>query len=276
MSVSAQYNPSLFRLDDRVAIVVGGSGGGMGTETCRALIEAGARLSIIDKSADHIDKAMDELGADHVVATAVADVTRRGTIEAAMDEIIATNGRVDVLINVAGGTLPMAWGRLEDADEQAFDQMLELNFRYSVKAASRVARNMIARGEPGAIVNFGSVSAFAAAPLHGVYGAAKSGLMAMTRTMAVEWAEHRIRVNCLAPGAVASPRIAGTGIRIQGDAMARLMSPSEIAPAALFLASDAAAAITGQTLYVDAGVTARSPGGSLSDHAESARKHGRL
>lgn len=275
MPQSSPYS-SIFRLDGRVAVVVGGSGGGMGTETCRALVQAGARLSVIDKTEQHIAQALDALGPDSVATTATADVTQRGAVEAALDEIIAANGRVDILVNVAGGTLPSAWGRLEDPDPAAFDQMIELNLRYSVVASSHVARDMIARGEGGAIVNFGSVSARTSAPLHGVYGAAKAGLMAMTRTMAVEWAEHGIRVNCLAPGAVRSPRIAGTGIRIQGDAMARFLEPSEVAPVAVFLCSNAGSGITGQTLYVDAGVTARSPGGSLSDHAESARKHGRL
>ena len=124
---------------------------------------------------------------------------------------------------------------------------------------------MLEQGTGGAIVSIASVSGLSSAPLHAAYGAAKAGLIALTRTLAVELASSGIRVNAVAPGAVLTPRVAErqTEERRAESArsipMARYAEPEEIAKAVVFLASDLASYVTGQTLVVDGGATAQFP-----------------
>jgi NAD(P)-dependent dehydrogenase (short-subunit alcohol dehydrogenase family) len=127
------------------------------------------------------------------------------------------------------------------------------------------------------MVNFASISALRSAPFHGPYGVAKRGVMAMTETMAIEWARHGIRVNVVAPGGVSTPR---TSQYSAGAASARpsaasdglrRMTPSEIAAAVTFLASDLAAGISGQTLIVDSGMTCKNPAGGVTEYASIMR-----
>ena len=130
---------------------------------------------------------------------------------------------------------------------------------------------MIERGLGGSIVNVASVSGLRSAPFHGHYGAAKAGVIALTQTMAVEWAPHRIRVNAVAPGSVLSPRVAALG---KGPAHfntpcdgRRSLDPSEIAKGILFLSSDLASGVSGQTLTIDAGLACGNPVGTLVEMA---------
>lgn len=243
----------------------------MGGETARALLEAGAHLGIIDRTDELVAEAREELGSRELVG-ASADVTNAGEVVHALNGVIGRLGGIDILVNVAGGTTPASWGPLTDESSgPAFDAMISLNLRYVMEASVQAARHMMTSGG-GAIVNFASISALASAPFHAAYGAAKAGLMAMTRTMAVEWAEHSIRVNCVAPGAVASPRTAGTALNVADDAVARFLSPSEVAAVVLFLCTPLSQGINGQTISVDGGASARSPLGTVDSYAESARK----
>jgi NAD(P)-dependent dehydrogenase (short-subunit alcohol dehydrogenase family) len=132
---------------------------------------------------------------------------------------------------------------------------------------------MIGAGHPGSIINFASIAALHSAPFHGPYGAAKRGVMAMTETMAIEWARYGIRVNVVAPGGVATPRASKYGggpnaerNNAMGDGLRR-MTPPEVASAVLFLVSDLAAGVSGQTLVVDSGLSCKNPAGGVTEYA---------
>ena len=138
---------------------------------------------------------------------------------------------------------------------------MHLNLRYFFLVAQEAARTFIHRGQPGAIVGIASVDGQRAAPMRGIYGAAKAGLISLVQTMAVEWAPHHIRVNAIAPGHIVTPRLFDTPQRAEHYATSLLPArqrgtADDIGKAALFLASDMARYITGTTLDVDGGLLA--------------------
>ena len=132
---------------------------------------------------------------------------------------------------------------------------------------------MIAQGEGGAICSVASVSGMGAAPHHGAYGAAKAGVIALTRTQAIEWLRHGIRVNAVAPGAVLTPRILAYGVKDNSSADGRrAVTSREVADAMMFLLSPLASGITGVTVPVDSGVSANNALGGFSHFAASAER----
>jgi 3-oxoacyl-[acyl-carrier protein] reductase len=154
-----------------------------------------------------------------------------------------------------------AWGSLLETTADIWDQQMNLNLRYFFLVARQVAESLIRRDQPGAIVGIASVDGQRAAPMRGVYGAAKAGLISLVQTMAVEWAAHRIRVNAIAPGHIVTPRMYDTPQRAELYSASLLPmrhrgTPDDIGRAALFLASDMARYITGTTLDVDGGLLA--------------------
>ena len=142
-----------------------------------------------------------------------ADLMDAGAAAQVVDQVLARMGRIDILVNVAGGTRHHQWSPLEDSPDSLFRDVFALNLDYVLRVSADTARHMIARGDGGAIVNFASISALHGAPYHGPYGAAKAAISAITETMAVEWARHRIRVNAIAPGSVRTPRCAKITLR---------------------------------------------------------------
>jgi 3-oxoacyl-[acyl-carrier protein] reductase len=172
-------------------------------------------------------------------------------------------GPIRHLVNVVGGALPDDWHRAVDYDMAAFDRLVARNFRYAVVSCREVARGLITASLHGSIVNVSSAAA-RGTPLLAAYGASKAGLESFSRTMALEWAGRGIRVNLVAPGTVRTPR---AGQNELADLAAKTIplqrrgDPIDIANAALFLLSDLAGYITGQTLAVDGGSTLGGPGG---------------
>ena len=153
---------------------------------------------------------------------------------------------------------------LELSDED-WDASFDLVLRHLFLLAQAVGRRMVDQRTGGSIVSIASVSGLSSAPRHAAYGAAKAGVIALTRTLAVELAESGVRVNAVAPGAVLTPRVAQsqTAERRAESArsipMGRYAAPEEIARPVVFLASDLASYVTGQTLVVDGGATAQFP-----------------
>jgi 2-deoxy-D-gluconate 3-dehydrogenase len=178
-----------------------------------------------------------------------------------MAAVVAHFGRIDVLVNNAGYNKV---GKILDYDEELYDLIVDANLKNVFFCSQIAARQMIAQGKGGNIVNISSQAGVVGAPERGPYSGAKGGVNNLTRTMAAEWAEYQIRVNAVAPTVTRSP-LAETAMR-ESQAFAdavktknllrgALAEPEEMSAPVIFLASDAAAMITGHTLVVDGGWT---------------------
>jgi len=269
MTGTIEYGRSLA---GKRVVIVGAGGEGMGLATTRAAIRAGAAVVGLDRNQEELDKTVGRLGAAAGFTGLVADVSVAGEVVAAID-VAAGGGPIDVLVNLAGGTRPGEWRRVEQQDTALLRSTINLNLEYMFDACIAASAHMRAAGG-GAIVNFSSVSATTSSPYNAAYGIAKAGVESLTQTLAVEWAEYGIRVNAVSPGATATPKIlaslpAAFDISEQ-EPIARVLDPSEIADVVVFLASDQSRGVNGQVLPVDGGRTARCPLGSLTAFADFA------
>jgi NAD(P)-dependent dehydrogenase (short-subunit alcohol dehydrogenase family) len=252
-----------FRLDGAVAVVTGGASG-IGRATVLALSAAGARVVIADRDGDAAGRLAEEMTAQGAAAFAVpVDISREKEIDALFAEVLRREGQIDVLVNNAGAAIrrPATELPLED-----WDKVVAVNMTGTFLCARAAARAMIEAGQGGAIVNLASIMGLSGGGLYPnvSYQATKGAIVNMTRALAVEWAPHRIRVNAVAPTYVRTqliaPILAQPELVAKIEAMtplARLAEPEEVAAAILFLASPAAAMITGHTLPVDGGFLAQ-------------------
>jgi NAD(P)-dependent dehydrogenase (short-subunit alcohol dehydrogenase family) len=255
------------RLDGQVAVVVGAASGGMGGATALAVADAGADVVVIDVRDDICAEIVAEIEAAGGRALGLtADARSTQEVRAAFDAVAEHFGPPSCLVNVAGGTRPETWARIEETSDEVMSAAIELNFGAMFRCCREGATRMMAAGRGGSIVNFASISGLRAAPYHATYGAAKAAMMAMTQSMANEWGDHGIRVNAIAPGRVLTARTkAMIGLEWDGDRGNLLpgdFPTEEVASVVLFLASDLASSVTGQTIAVDRGVTARHPMGA--------------
>ena len=249
-------------LAGKVAMVVGAGGGGHGTSTSLAVAEAGADLVAVDISEEQVKDTERQVTAQGGrCLSIVADVRKKSEVERIVSQALKEHGAIHCLANIVGGMQPGQWFGMLDYPEDIFDDVQNLNLRYAFLTCQAVARSMVERGIPGAIVNVSSVSALPTAPGHGPYGAAKAGLIALSRTMAMEWGHLGIRVNVVAPGAMWTPRASGAGA-IDNSAktvpLARRGTPQDVASAILYLLSDLSAYITGHVIPADGGLTSKS------------------
>jgi NAD(P)-dependent dehydrogenase (short-subunit alcohol dehydrogenase family) len=254
MSTEATF----FGLVGKKALIIGG-GQGMGESSALFLARAGCDVALVDVVPDRADAVGEKIAAlgrrSFTIAGDVLDDTQIPLIVA---EAEAKLGGLDIMVSIVGAA---AWGSLLETTADIWDQQMHLNLRYFFLVAKEVAQSLIRRGQPGAIVGIASVDGQRAAPMRGVYGAAKAGLISLVQTMAVEWASHNIRVNAIAPGHIVTPRLYDTPERAELYAASLLPmrhrgTPDDIGRAALFLASDMARYITGTTLDVDGGLLA--------------------
>jgi NAD(P)-dependent dehydrogenase (short-subunit alcohol dehydrogenase family) len=247
------------RLEGRTALVTGASRG-IGRQAALTMAAAGATVVLAARSAEDLEEvaaaARDAGAPDALVA--VTDVLDEAAIEATVSGAVETTGRLDVVVNVAGGqgfTAPVA-----DTRTDGWDKVLSLNLR-SVFLGCRAAIANLPPG--GSIVNVASIAGFTATPGLAAYGTAKAGVIALTRTLAVEAAPLGVRVNCLAPGWVRTELTR----RMWSDPetsralvaqvpLGRWGEVEELAGPLLLLASDAGSYITGATLVVDGGLLA--------------------
>ena len=241
----------------RVALVVGGGGGGIGTAVCQRLATAGADVIAVSAVAEHVDATKADVEALGGRASAqVADVTDFDALRAAIDAGADEVGAPDLLVNVVGGATPDHWHRLAEFPIESFDHLMTTNLRYAFIACQHVAKGLIERGDPGAIVNISSIAS-RGQPLLSAYGAAKAGLDSLTRSMAMEWGRHGIRANTLAPGTINTPRSGRDPDEVDPLAanitLKRRGRPDDIADVTLFLLSDLASYVSGQTIDVDGG-----------------------
>lgn len=249
---------SLFGLEGKRVLVVGG-GQGMGEATSRLLASLGCNVAIMDLEADRAERVCAEVRKHGIQAVpVVADVLNDDRLVAAIAEAERELGPLDGLVTIIGMA---AWAPLVEMTNETWDKDHSRNLRYFFIAAREVARSLLKRGAPGSMVCVASVDGLRSARNHGSYGAAKAGLVNLVKTMAHEWSGQGIRVNCVAPGAIVTPRLPLGPEEKESAAMAnvpmrRRGTTDDIAKAVTFFLSDMAPYITGQTLAVDGGYLA--------------------
>jgi 2-hydroxycyclohexanecarboxyl-CoA dehydrogenase len=234
--------------------LVTGAGRGIGAAIATAASEAGAAVAVLD-----LDGAAAAATAAALPTKAIgvaADITDSAAVAAAVADAVDALGPIDVLVNNAG------WDKIEpflDNDESDWDKILAINLKGPIIVTRAVVDQMIER-QSGAIVNIASDAGRVGSSGEAVYSAAKGGVIAFSKTMARELARYGIRVNCVCPGPTDTALLATMDDKLRAGLeraipMRRVAQPSEIAPAVVFLASDAAGYVTGQTLSVSGGLT---------------------
>lgn len=251
-------------LSGKTALVTG-AGGGVGARIATDLAAAGVRVFLGDVDHDRCEALASEIG--HQAVALTFDVTDRSSIDAALSQVLAISDRIDMLINCAG-VYSMQF--LDGVTEAEFDRLIAINLKGLLFTTQAVVRVMVARAAGGVIVNVASAAARRASAGSMVYSASKAGVIAVTQAAAQELAAVKIRVNAIAPGAVETPMWdavksaygaslphgAATieSMQLNATPAGRLCTPQDCADAVLFLCSDRAGFITGQTLNVDGGL----------------------
>ena len=249
----------LFEISDRVTIVSGGSRG-IGKALAAGFASRGAPVVVTGRDAETLEGTVSEIAATAGVAVkgVVCDVARPDDITRLVERVVDEFGRIDVLLNVAGVNRRK---RVETVTEEDYDFILDINLKGAFLLAQAVGRRMIERGS-GSIVNIDSLNTYA--PLKGVapYAMSKAGLVMMTRSLATEWGEHGVRVNTIAPGFIltdltrklwSDPTMQEWGL--SNTPLGRLGEVEDLVGAAVFLAAEASAFMTGQVVRVDGGFT---------------------
>jgi NAD(P)-dependent dehydrogenase (short-subunit alcohol dehydrogenase family) len=253
----------LLRLDDRIVVVSGAGGGGIGTTVTRMAAEAGATVIAVSRSKENLDEHVAPLAQQGLsVVPVAADASTDDGIGAVIDHLRRTEGRPYGLVNIAGGAEPSTWMPATRVSRADWRELFTANLETAFFMSQAVAGELRAQRVPGSIVSVSSISGMNTAPFHIAYGTAKAAIAAMTRTMAVELALDDIRVNAVAPGVTET---AASRTYTDDDperdrqaiAMGRRGRPEEQAGAILFLLSDLSSYITGQTLLVDGGLSLR-------------------
>jgi NAD(P)-dependent dehydrogenase (short-subunit alcohol dehydrogenase family) len=185
-----------------------------------------------------------------------ADLTEWGSSRHIIDKIAEDQGRLDAVVNIAGGTKAHQWRPLETSPNEDIGDVFDFNLAYVFRICREAATLMMAHGRPGSIVNTASVNAGLSAPNHAFYGASKSALIALTRTMATEWGSKGIRANTVSPGPVMTARLRERMPEGGDIDLTRFTSTGDVANVMLFLISDLAAGISGRDIVVDRGLTA--------------------
>lgn len=248
-----------------------GGARGIGLGIATAMARAGASVIICDLR--HGEEALcDRLSGVEISG----DISDPGDVARIFDEAIQAHGRIDILVNNAGVSGPPGGLRRLQLDQ--WQHVLDINLRGTL-LMSRAAAQIMAANRAGRIINISSITGLVAFPGSHAYGVSKAGVEMLTRTMALELARLGITVNCIAPGMIEAPMLtlaAGDDARAMIEAripMGRVGSPADIGNAAVFLASDAAAYITGATLPVDGGWTAFGGfGAAFAGHPERSKE----
>ena len=239
-------------LTGKVAFVTG-STRGIGLAIARAYHEAGAKVAIVGRDAERARGVAAELG-DRTIGVG-CDVARGDQVEAALAAVEAALGPIDILVNNAGLTRDNILLRLTDAD---WDAVLDANLKGAFHTTRAVIKGMMKR-RSGRIINVTSIVGLVGNKGQANYAASKAGLIGFTKSVAKEYAGRGILANCIAPGYIETDMTSGLpdaakATLLQDIALGRLGRPEDVAGAALFLASDLAAYITGQVLVVDGGM----------------------
>ncbi len=244
-----------FSLEGRVAVVTGG-GQSLGLEISRALRAAGAQMVIAEINDETGPDAAEELQGTFVKT----DVTDPESVREMVRTVVSEHGRIDVLVNNAGvvHNIPS-----EEVPDEEWRKVISVNLDGVFWCCREVGKAMLERGS-GAIVNVASMSGMVSnhPQPQAAYNASKAGVITLTKSLAGEWASRGVRVNCVSPGYIRTPltelgmsKSEWAEVWLASTPMGRLAEPQEIAPAVLYLASDAASYATGTNLVVDGGYT---------------------
>ncbi len=250
---------ALFSVADQVVFVSGGSRG-IGKGLARGFAERNAKVIITGRDQSTLDAAIQDISVgDHPVQSLVCDVADTDQIQSAVRQVVTSHGRIDTLLNVAGVNIRQP---SEAFTPEQFDFVLNINLRGAFFMAQEVGKQMLEQGS-GSIVNIDSLNTDAPLKYVAPYAMSKCGLNSMTRSLAMEWGPRGVRVNGLAPGFIltdltqklwSDPTMLSWGET--NTPLGRLGVPEDLVGTALFLASPAAAFLTGQALYVDGGFSA--------------------
>jgi len=260
------------RLKDRVVVITGGSKG-IGRAIALAAAREGADVGIGDLlPAEEVESAVSDLGRKCVWK--ITDVSRKNDVAELIGLATDEFGRVDVMVNNAGVRLFEAY-RSEELPEAQWRKVLDVDLTGVLFGCQEAAKVMIKQGG-GSIINIASISGANAYPMRVAYCTAKAGVIHLTRVLGVEWARHNIRVNAIAPGFVEtdmvltplSKGLLDKEVLIKRIPQRRLGTPEEIAQVAVFLASDEANYITGETVFVDGGYNAYGDGAAMKPWAD--------
>jgi NAD(P)-dependent dehydrogenase (short-subunit alcohol dehydrogenase family) len=247
-----------FSLEGKVALVTGGSRG-IGRATALGFAQVGADVVVASRKLPDLEEVAGEIKRLGRRSMAVAvHVGRIDQIQLLVDKVIEEFGRIDILVNNAG-TSPVMSPSLE-LEERAWDAIMNLNLKGLFFLSQAVARVMKAKGG-GAIINVASIDGFIPELNIGAYSISKAGVIMATKVMAREWTQYNIRVNALAPGMVHTKlldshwEVAPEDLpeALKKVPMGRIAEPEEMVGAMIYLASDAASYVTGQTFTVDGG-----------------------
>ncbi len=249
----------LFSLEGKV-ILITGAAGGIFSEVSRGMAQVGGRMALCDFNMEGLKAVEDEIqGFGGEAKSFAVDMTSLESIHACVDQVVEAYGRIDVLVNGAGINKRV---KLLNGDEETFDRIVAVNLKGVHFLSQEVAKHMKETGG-GSVINVTSYNSVMMLGGCGVYGATKSGVAALTRAQAIEWAEFGIRSNAICPGHISTPLTAPlwtdpvrSKFLLDRIAMNRPGEPKDLLGIAILLASDASGYMSGMMYHVDGGCLA--------------------
>jgi 3-oxoacyl-[acyl-carrier protein] reductase len=250
-------------LRGKMVVVAGAGGGGIGTAVCTTLATAGAHVLALDLDGDRLaitERALEDMGLG--CRPALVDVGDAAAVARALDAA-ADFGPLHGLVHVVGGMTSDQWQPIATMTPASFAAVIELNLQSAFVTTQAVGARLLERGGGGSIVHIASVSGLSAMPFGAPYASAKAGLLALTRTAALEFGAAGVRVNAVAAGTVRTAKTERDGPTVDTPAeqaavpLGRRGAPDDIAGAVLYLLSELSGFVTGHTLVVDGGSSVR-------------------